>query len=749
MSAASKEAFETGDPRPNGDIGSVRSENEASVHRFDAFISYSHLADRDLARSLERTLWKFGQPWYGLRGTRTYRDETDLSADPDLWGSIKRAVEQSRCLLLLASPASARSKWVSKEVAAAMAKHGRNAVCVLLTGGVLPETDGISPDSLSERVDGAMSEELWNLLDAGEEERFVIDLRPFRDMPETTRQRDAEYLSRVASVAAKALQREKQDIWGQFYRAQRLRGYFLASIAIVLLALSMGLGFTLRSAQLATLRAKEATKAEADQRAEAQRQRDAARESARLATEQRDNAEAGRLSVEAHRNDQLPADLRLLLTVEAYHTANNFVAREAMLSNLASNSQLLRYFHHPAAASDCNVATSPDGKMVATGDDGNRQDNGGYWGRVWLWSLNSRAAPLLLLGHKNMVRSVAFSPNGKLLASEDTSGLVILWDVTKSSPAAKILAPPEEGRDTKASIAFSPDGEVLAASFVDTVLLWNLKKLTAETLNAGTISVESVAFSSDSRSLAIAGTEGNTRIWSITSKSPVGEPLSTPAVTMVAFGAGGTILAAADRLGNIQLWDITSRHTQGTPLVGGTYDVNSISFSPDGKLLASSDLDGTARVWDVKSGRPVTQVLKCDPALRDPGYKSTVSDFAYLPENMPGVAFGWDSRTVFGGCETNVLEWALDGHNALRERPEAPTRGDIGEWTHAAFGRVVALTRSSVPGVWLWNIRDTQTIEHLFNKAKGLVAFSPTMDKLASSDGSIMLWDMRTRKRLV
>jgi len=109
---------------------------------YDAFISYSHRADRDLARSLERTLWTFGRRWFQIRGMRTYRDETNLAAEPNLWPAIETAVKQSRCLILLASPESARSVWVPREVRAAVAAHGIDSLCVVQTAGVLPWADG-------------------------------------------------------------------------------------------------------------------------------------------------------------------------------------------------------------------------------------------------------------------------------------------------------------------------------------------------------------------------------------------------------------------------------------------------------------------------------------------------------------------------------------------------------------------------------------------------------------------------------
>ena len=71
---------------------------------FDAFISYSHAGDADLAASLQSSLQRFARPWYKTQALRVFRDKTGLSANPALWNSIVSALEQSEYLLLLASP---------------------------------------------------------------------------------------------------------------------------------------------------------------------------------------------------------------------------------------------------------------------------------------------------------------------------------------------------------------------------------------------------------------------------------------------------------------------------------------------------------------------------------------------------------------------------------------------------------------------------------------------------------------------
>ena len=80
---------------------------------YDGFISYSHAADGRLAPGLQSALQRFATPWYRRRALRVFRDQTGLSANPHLWGSIETALAESRCFVLMASPEAARSEWVA------------------------------------------------------------------------------------------------------------------------------------------------------------------------------------------------------------------------------------------------------------------------------------------------------------------------------------------------------------------------------------------------------------------------------------------------------------------------------------------------------------------------------------------------------------------------------------------------------------------------------------------------------------
>ena len=104
---------------------------------YDAFVSYSHAKDKPIAAALRSVVQRLGKPWYRRRALRVFRDDTSLSASPQLWPSIEQALAQSRYFILLASPEAAASKWVNKEVTYWLAHNSVDALFIGLTDGEL------------------------------------------------------------------------------------------------------------------------------------------------------------------------------------------------------------------------------------------------------------------------------------------------------------------------------------------------------------------------------------------------------------------------------------------------------------------------------------------------------------------------------------------------------------------------------------------------------------------------------------
>src|SRR6266700_3671429 len=102
---------------------------------YDAFISYSHRADRLTARLLQKGLENLDRRWFRPGRLKIFRDETDLSLAPSLWGLIEQALDQSRFFILLASPKASNSKWVEREVKRWLETKPASHILLALTGG--------------------------------------------------------------------------------------------------------------------------------------------------------------------------------------------------------------------------------------------------------------------------------------------------------------------------------------------------------------------------------------------------------------------------------------------------------------------------------------------------------------------------------------------------------------------------------------------------------------------------------------
>lgn len=105
--------------------------------RYKAFISYSHAVDGRLAPAIQAALMRFAKPWWAMRAFRVFRDQTNLSARPSLWNSIAAALDQSEYFILLLSEASARSKWVARELEHWLARNPPATVLLVTTQGRL------------------------------------------------------------------------------------------------------------------------------------------------------------------------------------------------------------------------------------------------------------------------------------------------------------------------------------------------------------------------------------------------------------------------------------------------------------------------------------------------------------------------------------------------------------------------------------------------------------------------------------
>ena len=175
-------------------------------------------------------------------------------------------------------------------------------------------------------------------------------------------------------------------------------------------------------------------------------------------------------------------------------------------------------------------------------------------GRVKLWDVASREAIATLEGHSDLVKSVAFSPDGTTLASGSWDGTAKLWDVASREEIATLTV--RWAGSTVSSVAFSPDGTAVAVA-----------------------------------------SEHRVGKWDVASLEEIGYPTAQGGwVRSVAFSPDGTAVASGDAHGSVEIWDVSTGYIVNVAHIA---EINSVAFSPDGTTLAAGSIDGKIVLWDM------------------------------------------------------------------------------------------------------------------------------------------------------
>jgi WD40 repeat protein len=308
-----------------------------------------------------------------------------------------------------------------------------------------------------------------------------------------------------------------------------------------------------------------------------------------------------------------------------------------------------------------SVAFSPDGKLLAAG--------AGYPGCIIFWDATTGKEIRRIEG-EHVGDAITFSPDGKILASVrnwkngQAGGVVYLWEVA----TGKLWGRLQGDKNLTRCVAFSPDGKLLAAhSQFGTVRVWELaagkELLQIPTNSAG----HTIAFSPDGKLLAfdveytirLRHSETGKELRKLEGHQEVISARGTTSgfIQGIAFSPDGKMLGSASCDNMARIWDVPSGKTLHV-LEGHQGFVNTVAFLPDGKAVVTGGEDGTIRLWEVASGKQVGVVQAHEKGRRQDGdQRKDVFALVFSPDGK---------RLASGGRDTAVKVW--DGTSLFKRR---------------------------------------------------------------------------------
>ncbi|MEU8953606.1 TIR domain-containing protein [Streptomyces sp. NPDC048518] len=676
--------------------------------RYDAFLSYSHAAQGELAPAVQKALSRLAKPWHRPRALRVFHDQVSLEAGPDLWAAIESKLAHSDYLILLASPQSARSPWVRKELAYWKQHCSAARLLIILADGELHwdhatgDFDPVRSTALpAELLGWFTAEPLW------------ADLTWVEPGTQLSLQH-ARFRQCVGTVAAAVHGISKDELDSEEVR-QHERGVVVRRALIV--GLTVSLMASLVFGTLAQVRGNDAER----QGKEASRQRREATMRALLAESRnlltKDPRTAVRLSLTADRlspNKDTRAALVNALSTTPYGSGSTGSDRRGLLvrklnadatvlANAGNGRINLWDVSHPGTRRLLHRMTSPPGDVtdVAFSRGGTLLFAAATKGHE-LWDISDPKRPrrrAALPGAAGLTAGGFGDHDRRLvtvLEGKDSTGRMDLWDI-RAPDLPRRLGSATKLFDTS-QVRMSPDGRTVVGatskvslSEEDTgrttvhhtsgMTVWDTTDpARPRRLGRHDIWDGALEFSPDGSTL-ISGQRRKAFLWRI-------RPSRTPHLLdtvgghkgnlrAAAFGPDGRSAATLDDAGVVVRWDLAqpneprSQRLSDSELGFG----ETIAFTAGGGHVLAVDSSDAAVAWNVAARRPLWQRAHVRAA----------------PYGVNTVVVSPDGRTAATGGEHGVLVWDISAPD--RPRRLAELRGFTSAVQKIAFsadGRYLA-----------------------------------------------------------